>query len=223
MDYLALCRSLTRECGISGEMSSALNQAGEFAQVASWVNSAWRDIQLENTNWRWMRDEFTFQTVPGTPDYTPTSANAADFSKWHLDTLRAFRTATGTSDDAFMRWWEWQDFRNRFMFGAQSSYKPTEFATRPRDNALVLGPAPDGIYTVYGEYQRRATLLTADDQSPGIPEEYHMIIVHRARLKYAFDENAPEVMADAQREHNRLMGALTETQLDSFDLGCPLA
>ena len=223
MNYLSLCQSLVQECGITGSMTSAIGQSGEFKSVASWVNNSWRDIQLEHTNWRWMRDEFTLQTVASTDAYLPSVAGAADYSKWHLDTLRAFRTSTGTADDTHMQFWEWQSFRNRYLFGAQASSKPTEFTVRPRDSALVLGPVPDDIYTVYGEYQRRATLFTLDADIPGLPEEYHMLIVHRAKLKYAFDENAPEVMADAQREHNRMMAALMETQLDMLDLGEPLA
>jgi hypothetical protein len=97
------------------------------------------------------------------------------------------------------------------------------FAIKPRGSNLLIGLKPDDVYTIYGEYQRRPFYMASDAESPDMPEEYHMAIVHAARVKYAAYENAPEVMSEAQRDYDRVMSNLASTQLDDINTGSPLA
>ena len=221
MNFLELCRRTVEKCGISGSLTSTSGQIGEMLRVVNWVNEAWHDIQLSQSNWDWMRYEFSFQTIAGQQEYTTAQANATLFSKWHTDTFRLY--ASSVADEQFIVEWLWLTFRNTYMFGVSKQDRPTVFTVRPRGSSLLFGDTPDAVYTVYGEYQRRPHYMTADEDIPDMPEEYHLAIVHAARMKYASYENAPEVMAEAGRDYERVMSGLSMTQLDDIGTGEPLA
>lgn len=223
MTFLELVSKAAEKCGISGTVISVAGNSGEFARMVNWVNESWHDIQLGNSNWDWMRYEFTFNTTANDDEYTPTEAGATLFSKWHTDTLRIFKTASGIGDEQFFVETDYLNFRNTYRFGPQVPGRPTMFAVKPRGSSLLIGLIPDDVYTIYGEYQRRPSYMAVDADVPDMPEEYHMAIVHAARIKYAAFENAPEVMSEAQRDYDRVMGNLASTQLGDISTGSPLA
>ena len=97
------------------------------------------------------------------------------------------------------------------------------FTVRPKDRALLLGLIPDAEYQVYGEYQKTPYYLVNNTDVPDMPEEFHRLIVHGARVKYAVYENAPEVLAEAQRDYGRMMDSLVDNQIDEIGTGQPLA
>lgn len=223
MNFLQLCQRLIEKSDISGAIASVALQRGEMLKVVNWVNEAWRDIQISNTNWDWMRDDFSFATTASVGEYAVAATGVVDFSKWHCDTFRIYRTATGVVDENFMPEWDYRDFRDTYLYGLQVPGRPIVFAVKPKGSALLLGALPDGIYTVRGEFQRKATLMVANTDEPAMPEEYHMVIVHAARMKYAASENAPEVMAEAQYDYRRMMSQLAELQTEALCTGAPLA
>ena len=223
MTFLELCVRVAEKCAVTGTLSTTVNQTGEFLRVVNWVNEAWRDIQLAQSNWNWMSEDFSFQTVAGQQAYTPTAIGAAEFSKWRTDTFRIYRTSLGVSDDTFLTESAYREFRDLYMFGVQAQNKPSEFAIKPNGKSILLGQIPDAIYTVYGEYQRRATLLAGDADEPEAEEEYHMLVVHGARMKYAAYESAPEVWDEAKLDYDRIMSKMVEGQIEDVGLGNPLA
>lgn len=223
MTLLELCVRVMERCSITGTMVTTVNQTGEFLRVINWVNEAWRDIQLAQSNWDWMLDDFSFQTVAGQQAYTPLAIGAAEFSKWRRDTFRIYLTATGVADDTFLSESAYREFRDLYMFGVQAQSKPSTFAVKPNGQSILLGQTPDAIYTVYGEYQRRATLLSGDVDEPDMEEEYHMLVVHGARMKYAAFENSPEVWDEAKLDYDRIMSRMVEAHIEEVGLGDPLA
>ena len=223
MTFLELCQRTVEKCAISGSIVSVAGQTGEMLRVVNWVDEAWRDIQSSQSNWDWMREEFTFQTISGQQEYTVANTAVANFGKWHTDTFRLYSTAIGVSDEQFLPEWLYLTFRNTYMFGVPKQDRPTVFAVRPRGSSLLFGDTPNDIYTVSGEYQRRPIGLTANSDTPDMPEEYHLAIVHAARMKYAAYESAGEVMAEASRDYERVMSNMSVTQLDDIGTGQPLA
>lgn len=222
--FLELCQLTREKCGISGNGPAAVTgQTGEMGRIVNWVQEAWLDVQRMRTNWWWMRADFSFATVASQQAYTPTDASLTDLSQWHMSTLRAYRTSDGVNDEQFLTEWSYPVFRDTYQYGLQAPGRPVVVSIRPRDRALLLGSTPDGIYTVVGEYQRAARPFVLSTDVPGIPEEFHMIIVYGAMRKYAFFENAPEVAADANMHYNLLRDQLMENQTDDIVLGEPLA
>ncbi len=228
MNFLALCQIVREKCGISGTgTASVTNQTGEMLRIVNWVNEAWEDIQNWNENWNWMRQDFAMQTVPGQRFYAASSI-APDHARWHLDSLRCYKTAAGQKNEQFLAYLSYGDFRNTYMLGGMNTMAgwPHLFSERPRDKALFLGPLPDDVYTVYGEYQTGASRLAANTDLPGMgafPDEFHMLIVHRAVMKYAEYEGAGPLYGAAQANFKQLMHGLEKSQLDHIELGSALA
>ena len=228
MNFLALCQSVREKCGISGlGPLSVINQTGEMQRLVNWVNEAWEDIQNWNENWNWMRRDFTLQTVAGQRFYA-VPAIAPDQAHWHLDSLRCYKTADGQQAEQFLAYLSYGDFRNTHMFGSMNiqTGKPLIFSVRPRDKALFLGPLPNETYTVYGEYQASASRMVTNTDTPGMgyfPEGFHMMIVHRAVMKYAEYEGAGPLYGAAQVNFRQAMRGLEKAQLDDVELGGALA
>lgn len=228
MNFLQICQRVREKTGITGTTATpttTIGQVGELGRLVHWVNEAWEEIQNMQDSWMWMRDSFTFQTVVSTEAYTPATAGLTAFREWRPETLRCYLTASGVSDMQWMLGWDYPMFRDYYEFGAisQQTGRPMYFAIRPKDKALLLGPPPDAVYTITGEYQKSATLMALDADIPEMPTQYHMLIVHAALMKYASYENAPEVMMMASRDYSNAMMRLCQDQLDKLTFGPPLA
>lgn len=222
--FLQLCQLTREKCGISGSGPAAVTaQTGEMLRIVNWVNEAWVDLQRRSKSWWWMRADFSFETVAGQQAYLASAAGITDLSAWHMDTLRCYRTADGVGDEQFLVEWEYQTLRNTYQYGLQTNGRPVVATIRPRDRAMLLGSIPDAVYTIRGEYQRAARPFLVGTDVPSIPEEFQMIIVYGAMIKYAYYENAPEVMADGRSNYNMILDQLMENQLDDVTLGEPLA
>lgn len=223
MTFLELCQRVAERCDVSGTITTVTGQSGEYKRIVNWTAEAWMDIQRAQSDWDWMTGEFSFQTVAADREYTAVDAGATNFSKWLLDTFRIYLTSTGVSDEGFLVPTDYREFRNTYMFGSQADGRPSTFTVRPRNSNLLLGLRPDAIYTVEGEYRKAATQMTVDADEPGMPSEYHMLVVHGARKKYGFFESASEVLAEATKDYDRLLGELARLHTEAVSLGEPLA
>ena len=82
-----------------------------------------------------------------------------------------------------------------------------------------LGPIPDDIYTVQGEYRQSAVVLAADGDTPGAPAAFHGIIVWRALMMLAEFDEAVEDRAAAAIKYAALLEDLQRDQLPVVSLG----
>ena len=70
--FLQLAGILRQEVGIDGTgPSTTLLQTGELKNVVDWTSSAYNEIQNKHSTWRWLRSQFTVNTVSGTDSYAP--------------------------------------------------------------------------------------------------------------------------------------------------------
>lgn len=224
MTFLELCQETARKCSITGSLTNVATATGELARVVGWVNEAWYDIQIAGPFWDWMRYEFSFQTVANQQEYSAVAAGTTDFSKWDEDSFRIYKTSIGVADEQFLPPWDYRTFRNTYQYATRNTGRPMVFAVKPRGKALLFGETPDAIYTVVGEYQRKAKRMDVVNASePDMPDDFHMAIVHGARMKYAAFENAPEVMAEAVVDYDRVMSSMLMHETEELSTGAPLA
>lgn len=222
--FLQLCQLTREKCGISGGGPAAVaNQSGENARIVNWVQESWLELQGYSPDWGWMRADFDLETIAGQQAYAPSAAGIIDFLRWHTDTLRVYRTADGVADEQFLVEWDYGVFRDVYQYSTQTPSRPTVFAVHPRDKSILLGPIPDGAYTVRGEYQRAPRPFTAGTDTPSLPEQYHMLIVYGAMKRYAFYENAPEVAVGAESMYRALFSQLVREELPDVEMGMPFA
>lgn len=227
MNYLQLAQRLRSECEIPGTgPSTVVGQSGQLLRLANWIADAYEDIQNQSSAWRWLRRPFTLNTVNNDDSYAPTDATDVDaaapiarFSHWWthdtMDPYTAYLQSAGVAGQYRLVTVSWEQFKWLYRFGSQSSSpsQPIHVAVDHQNN-LVLGPKPNGIYVIGGDFQRSAQRLTADADIPEMPIAYHLLIVYHAMAKYGANSVASEVFARAQLEAAKLGGALRQDQLE---------
>lgn len=236
MNFLALCQRARQEMGISGTGPTAVTaQTGEMKRVVDWVAQAYTEICAKHTNWKFLRSSFSVNTVAGTEAYLPTdctdsvlaaaigSATVGDFARWIDDTFRIYKQSEGAGTRQYFWPVPYSWFRDRYQLIVPSNNKPFQWSIRPRDNALLMGPKPDAVYVVEGDYYRVAPPLAADNDTPLFPTRFHLAVVWLATQKYAGYEEGGGVYAHATAEYKKLYGPLQTDQLPSIDLAPPLA
>jgi hypothetical protein len=212
-----------------------VSQTGELRRLVDWAASAYDEIQNRHTNWRWMRSRFTLSATVGDDEYPYTAATDAltaltisRFARWWplddqgYNAMKIYLTSAGVGTENWLRFIPYASFRNIYKIGTQTNGYPA-FVTIDPQNNILLGPAPDGTYSVSGEYQRGPQSLTADADEPDMPAKYHLLIVYRAMMKYGRFKSAAEVLNGGKYEGDRLMRQLEAEQLPAMALAGPLA
>lgn len=232
--FLQICVDTARECRIASAPGGVTGNTGVLDDVVNWVKNSWKEIQMRHSDWRWMRRRFTFNTVAGTDSYAYgsvtdaiSSAAITRFGGWWLQkngfsNCTIYLTSAGVGGEGYLIFLEWDDFRRIYRKGTQNNSQPFHISIDPQNN-LVLGPKPDGIYTIQGEYQHSPQVLAADADIPEMPTQFHDLIMYRAMEKYGISNGATEVFNRGQLEGNRIMHALELNQLEPTGWGPPLA
>jgi hypothetical protein len=228
MTFLQIVQKLREKCGVPGTgPTTVISQTGDYLRLCNWAIESWDEIQSKQPNWKWMRGSFSFNTTASKGFYLPSAVagetGLTDVAQWWGDTFRLYRTSTGRSDEQFLPEWSYDQWRDTFDFGSQTNYRPSIWAEREEDKAILLGPVPDAVYTVTGRYQKTPTSLAANADTPAMPARFHMLVVYRAMQMYAAYEAASEVRFEADAGYDKLMAMLESDQLPELSLGEPLA
>lgn len=215
------------ECRIPGSRPTDLTVSTltrEAQLFIHWCNRAWLEIQGMRTDWNFLYGEFSFDTVADDEDYTLSDIGVdTDFKRWGIDTFRTYLTSAGKADDQWLVHWNYYDFRDTYQFGDQVAARPMVFAVHPQTRALLLGSKPDAVYTVYGNYWKRPTILAADaTEVPILDANLHYLIVYKAMMFYGLEQSASEVLARAQNGWDELYPDLEREELPEVQMGAPL-
>lgn len=231
MNFLELCQRTASECGVSiTGPSDTTNQTGRLGQLVKWVNTAWMHLQTKHDNWLFMRFGFQVDTTSGDGEYaygdctdTTTSVAIAAFRDWCRDTpLKVYLVSAGQATETDLVFKDYREFYQLYLIGTPTNSYPRHWSRAPNGN-LLLGPKPDGIYRVSGEYQRSGTELSGDSDVPELPSEYHMAIVYRAMMQYGRYVGAQEIYNDGAAEYRRMLREMRRTQLPRVVEPGPLA
>lgn len=236
MNLLALVQALHREGGFPGNApTDVAGQTGRANDLVRWTIEAWHDIQRHaGGRWKWLRRPFTIDTIAN--DQTYTSANATDtvdsvtitrFRRWNLDEEEPwfiYLVSDGKSTEQRLPQAEhWYEFRQLYVIGEHTAAYPAQMAVHP-DDTIYLGPKPNGIYRITGDYWMSNQALAANTDVPEMPADYHMAIPYRAMTKYAYNVVAQNLLARAATEGNQIFEALIDDQwYGSFTLRWPSA
>lgn len=236
MTFLELCQRVRQECAVSGTGPTAVTgQTGEMKRIVDWTADAYSQICMASTHWRFLRSSFTVNTVNNQEEYLPTactdsnlsaligSATVGKFAEWITDTFRIYLQSAGKAaeQNLWPRGYAWH--RERYQFQTVSTGQPFEFSVRPHDKAILLGPKPNGVYVLYGDYYRSAPRLSANSDQHLLPERFEMAIVWRAVQSYAGYEGDGGLYQHATLEHGKYYGPLMIDQFPKVQLGDPLA
>ena len=209
MNYLQLCQSLRRECGIQGTgPTSVTGQIGLLEKLVGWIADANDEICGFHHDWNFLWSQFEEPTIANTSTVTRPS----DIGLWDTD---SFCLDYNTDDYRKLKEMSYRQWRKFFRNGTRTPDKPSFFAVRP-DKNIVLEPIPDDVYTLTADYWKIAPRLTNNPDEPLIPENLQRIIVVRAKIYYAEHDNAPEVMQGAMQEFQVLINSLRGSELPGY-------
>lgn len=225
MNFLEICQRTRLEADITGSgPASVVGQSGELEKVVEWVLTAYDDIQNLYSTWRFLRTDFTFPTIVDTQNYTPDAVDLADLATWKAEKDDDLTIYSAVADEQHLAIYPWNDFRSVYMFGTNRTQteRPTVATIKP-DNSMSLWPIPNAIFTVTGEYYKKAQTLSANTDIPIIPSQFHMAIVWRAVMFYGADYAAIEKYDHGQNEYKAILRKMELNQLPKLSYGAPLA
>ena len=204
--YIQLCQDMAREVGIPGTGPSSVSPtAEEETDIVRQIKDADMDIQRRWFNWDYLWAEASITTVSGTSTITSPS----DLAQWNVDSV----VFDPTSDDyQVLEYMPWKEYRYEYKYGTVDSATPEVFSIKP-DNVIDLYPTPDSATTVKAEYWKTPTELSASTDESVIPSRFHRIIICRAKVFYAEQNDAPEIMASSIAEFSDLLDKLESDQL----------
>lgn len=242
MNFLSLAQRAAVECGVSGTLTTTANQIGSLGRIVNWVGDSWNELQTEHDDWDWMRASSILGSgvsfAPASGQFTtplgtgPGQVGIAvdSFGKWDCETFRCYTTSVFAAsgfplDETFLDDIPFDTWRDSYMLGAMRSVttRPYVVAVGP-DQSLNLGPPPNGLYTITGDYWMAPSLMAADTDLPaGLPTRWHMVIVYRAMKKYGFYEAAADVLQRAEAEFGAMDRQLLAARLPAMGFGGSLA
>lgn len=231
--FLQLAQILRRKVGGTGTGPSAVtSQTGEDERYVEDIAEAYTEIQ-NRCHWRWLRHGFTVNTVADDDVYaygdctdTTTSSAITRFGSWRFrdrnDPPKIYLTSSGVGTQRWLIWVPWEDFKEIYRIGTQNSGSPVHVSIDPQDN-IVIGPAPNDVYTITGDYIRSAQVLAADGDIPEMPTQFHMLVVYRAMEEYAGYEGSADDKMRSIKKGQRLMRQLERNQRPKMRLSGPMA
>lgn len=233
--FLSLVNLARSEAGVAGGDLATLQSglSAESTRFKNWIANAWVDIQTEHPDWEFMRFSNEFDTVANQAGYTPQQAKATNdgtntgtaiLGNWKRDSFRASTSGNNYADEMLMGFMPWWQYRNLYQYGSMRSQRsrPVVFSIDPQKN-LYFGIVPDGAYTIVYEYFRTPITLSADADTPAMPDRFHNLIAYRALRAYGIFMAAPEVIGRADEQIFRLSTQLASDQLPIITSGPPLA
>ena len=235
MNFLELVQTLRREVGYASTgPSTVVSQTGMHEKAVEWIKNAY--IELQNTHyWDWLRKEFTLNTVASDYSYSygdctdvPTGSAITRLKRWAIEDpynpSKCYLQSSGVGGEYWLTYIDWEAFRTLYLLGAREEGAPSHISIDPNNN-LVLGPTPDAVYVITGEYHRSAQILDTTDNTdtPEMPSDYHMLIVYAAMEDAGLDDVAEEVLARSERKKRRVIRQLRQVQLPKMRKAGPLA
>lgn len=223
--FLQLAAKLRQECSGAGTgPSTVVGLTGELKRIVDWLADADEDVQQEHDTWRFMVGNFTLDTVAEDGSYASSDCVVpiTNLRSWREKSLKIYLYSSGVASQTRLRFMDYDTWDATYNTGTQTSGRPTHF-TIGNDMSLKLGPAPNAVYRISGEYQKSVTALAADADTPIYPAEFHLLAVYGGMMKYGRYTGASEVYADGERLYNKMLRRMERTQLPRILLAGPLA
>lgn len=130
----------------------------------------------------------------------------------------------GFRSEIQMDYIDYDVWRDKYLLGnLRFSYtRPIEMSIAP-DKSIVTGPIADAGYTLVGDFFRDPVELSADTDTPAMPNQFHLAIVYQAMMSYGAFEAAPEVYNRGEKEFGKIMRRIGNNQLPEMAFAGALA
>ena len=236
--YLEICKGVCREASIASGESAITSVAANTGQLQRIVANVQHMHQHSGLYWRWMRREFTLTTVSGTSKYAFDSSAIKDtteslpgtavsrFRNWliksYSDPVKIYLTSSGVGGEGWLTYMDWNEFKYIYKTGTQNSAMPSVITIDPQ-NKIQIGPVPNDIYTITGDFMLSAQVLLNDGDMPDIPVDFEDLIMWKALSRHGLQKNASELVVIGEDSAATYLGQLESDQLSEIPIGVPLA
>lgn len=178
MDYVALVNAFIKETGITDQVQTLANAEDDVVQAAHWINEGWKMFQTER-RWpfRWTEGSLTVNN--GTTTYVPDDLTLTTDIDIDEDSFWASEGTILTET--------YKELRDRRRATASVDTTRVLYVAVRNHHTIETYPDIAGSQTVHFDYWAGATELSADDDVPNIPADFHMLIVHAALFRYGAD------------------------------------
>lgn len=207
--FLQLVQDLHREVGAAGSAPETVaNQTGEASRLVNWIKRAELHIQNLWTDWKFLRDTFSFVTTAGDNTISGIDLPGA-LATWDMRTFQILFPGDTLKQD--LPAFEYEQIKDEVLDTSVNG--PIWRVIIMPDGSLQTDPPPDGAYTIYADYYKTPTQLAADADVSVIPVRYHPIIVAKAQQYYGLFENAPEQVTEGESIFEDYIARLENDQL----------
>ena len=214
MNYLQIVQRVHSESGRSTAAPTSVVGANDrHVRLFNWVADAWRDLQGER-DWRWMRNTLDAALTANQQTYSGADLGATRFGRWRKEDhdYSPYVYVDGAPNAMWpLAFWQLDQMRARFIYRTWGASTPIAWSYNEA-NELLIGPQPALAYKLRIEYWKEPSELAADDDTPDMPDRFHMLLVWRALQDVANFDAAPEVLARAEKNYGALKFALTMDQ-----------
>lgn len=159
--------------------------AGRFKESQRADAKNWVNFRLA---WIYDLEQWTFTQGAADVAVTAGSKTVSGLPADFASAIGLFR-----ADGAELAPLDWHDYEQRYRSadaGAPEAF--TVFGAGATTPTVLVGPPSNETSSVYRLlYEKRATLLVADGDVPGIPEEHHFGLVHGGRSEGMKLQNDP--------------------------------
>lgn len=209
--FLQICQKVRQECGVAGEgPSSVVSQVGVLKKIVDRTARAWVDIQTSRPYWKFLRNQFTFQTEVGKREYSVVDdLGLATCDKFDRENTYLYEVSN--DDEKALKWLSYNAFRSRYRKYLDA--RPTVVTEAP-GRTLAFDSVPDKIYTVTFDYWMTPELLANNVDIPGMPDHFHDAIVWKSVMMFAGSEGATELYGYAKSMYTPIYLQLINDQGD---------
>ena len=179
MNYLQLCNAVLREIN-EVEITNVTSTRGIQTSVADFINKAQRDIINSEVEWPFTVVSQSFTTVAGTAEYSRESGTkTVDFDSFTVQES----ASTAEKKLKYISFNEYLERLNEADTNPDTSSRALpQYVYDTPDNKIGLSPVPDeSTYTVRYYYYQTTSDMSANTDTPTIPERFHDVIINRAR------------------------------------------
>ncbi|NID14964.1 hypothetical protein [Luteibacter yeojuensis] len=224
--FLELCKDVHRISRIGEDPpgtapETVIGQEGVLAEIVSWVQYAYRDIQEDQRDWAFRESTATVtgvavRTVDAAllpADYETLRPYTSDMRHRHILVAPTGQGVAAQQPAWFVPWEEWRGGRYERGSAASATGLPNYFSVMP-DGSLRLYPTPAQAVDITFAYTRALATLEADTDAPILPAQHHQAIVWRALMIYADSrEKTQESYQKWERRRKQAMARLYREQL----------
>ena len=210
MNYLELCTKVHNRADIPATgLASVTGQVGILLRVVSWVEDAWKEIQLAERWWLFRLESGSASLGTGVASYDVATFMPSDFSYFWPNSIYIKDAGTNVGQLSLM---SWEDYRSQYLHETLVTGVPTTITVSHNGN-IYFNTIPDKDYTIDFDYQRIVQNLAANNDIPTLPVDYHDVIWLRALAMYGEHYGAPEVYQPASLTLDEKMDIMSSTFL----------